>query len=349
MPVNTAGVALRRDAMAKWEQAGVNALGAPPKTISETWLSITLPGGWVSHTLLVWPNLGPQDDAGCPLIVYFHGGGFAYGDPNQVLLPARGYANQLKAVVACPSYMLSPELPFPHGVQSAWEVAAWLSKAQNLNDGPLRGAAAKVDPGLGFVVGGLSAGANMAAVFGGLQSLPQDSRTYVLRGLTPLSAEITGIFAGIPAILQESMVPEQYADMFKSRMENSNGGAGGLLLDTRTVRDIERMLGGDYHSVWWSPLNIDYSNPELARRHPQRVFIHASGLCPLRDDALIYQAWLQEVIGAEAKLVMVEKFGHAGWASPDFEGSKRAHLREISLEHMAWLLRKDWKKTRGLY
>jgi len=109
------------------------------------------------------------------------------------------------------------------------------------------------------------------------------------------------------------------------------------------------MLGGDYHSVWFSPLNIDYSNPELARRHPQRVFIHGSGLCPLRDDAIIYQKWLEDVIGAEAKLVMVEKFGHAGWASPDFEGSKRAQLREISLENMAWLLRKEWKKTRGLY
>jgi acetyl esterase/lipase len=349
MPANANGVAIRREAMHKWEQAGVDALGAPPKGLGEHWHEIRFPGGWVSQTLFVYPTSGLPKDGKCPLIVYLHGGGFAYGEPGQILLPARGYANQFKAVVACPTYMLSPENAFPHGVQSAWEVTSWISNANNVNNGPLKDVEAKVDPSQGFVVGGLSAGANMAAVFGGIQALPHDSQQYVLRGLTPMSANITGIFAGIPAILQEIMVPEQYADMFGSRMENSNGGAYGLLLDTRTVRDIERMLAADYHSVWWSPVNIDFSNPELGKRHPPRVFIHGSGLCPLRDDAIIYDKWLQETVGCESRCTIVENFGHAGWASPDFEGSRRAQMREMSLEAMGWLLGKEWKKSRGLY
>jgi len=333
----------RREANNKWEQEGFEALGPPPSGVSESWIDITLPDGWVSRTAVMWPESEPDSLPGpCPLIVYFHGGGYLFGYPGQVGLPARGYAQHFRAVVACPSYKFTPENPFPGSVHSAWEVCAWLSDPSNLNEGVLKGTGVRVDPRLGFVVGGLSAGGNMAAVIGGIQALG-GAASAEAKGLAPLRSPVTGIFASIPVIVHEDMLPERYEGTFRSREENSKGGGEGLT--TAVVRDVERILQPEYSSPWYSPLNIDFSDPELRRRHPAKVFIQAGIRDPLRDDAVIYDKWLQETEVADSRVVVLEGMGHAAWISPDWPGSNKPAMRAASLDGMGWLLGREWDKT----
>ncbi len=337
----------RREANLQWERAGLEALGGPPPDVAETVIDIPLSDGWVSRTVLVWPVPKSGASLRCPLIVYYHGGGFMMGSPEQVLLPARGFARHFGAVVACPSYKFCPEDPFPASVQSASDACAWLSEAGHLNDGRLRGTGVTVDPELGFVVGGISAGGNIAVVLPGIQALDPDARAAVTAGLLPMRARITGVFAAIPAVVQEDMLPEPFDSLFTSREENAMGGGGGAEgLTTAAIRNLERLLEADWDSPWWSPLNVDFSDAETQKRHADKVFIQGGEHDPLRDDAIIYDQWLGKVGAAESRLAILDGMGHAAWATPDWPGSKKDDLRTVSLDGMSWLLGREWDKSR---
>lgn len=334
----------RRAAMRQLAKSSVDALGPSPPGIAETWLNIALSDGWVSRTLVVYPvSEGREDVRSYPLVVYFHGGGFANGSPELVLLPARAYALHFGAVVACPSYKFCPENQFPASVHSAWDACAWLSDPQNLNNGVLEEAGVRVDPELGFVIGGTSSGGNLIAAIGGIQAISPASRARLTDGLRPMASHITGLFAGIPVILNEAMLPKKFKPLFTSRDDNSDGGGQGLT--TSTIRQVEHYLAADVHSPWWSPLNIDASDFE-AQKHPSKVFIQAGALDPLRDDAIIYEKWLQEVGAADTKLVVLEGLGHIAWLTPDWPGSAKEQTRPVSLDGMGWLLGRDWDRTR---
>ncbi|KAK3384043.1 Alpha/Beta hydrolase protein [Lasiosphaeria ovina] len=98
---------------------------------------------------------GPKPDAGWPVCVYFHGGGWVLGtiDTENVIashLCARG-----RSVVVAVDYRLAPEDPFPAAVEDAWEAVLWV-----------RGQGQQI---LGLdtnrmATGGSSAGANLAAI-----------------------------------------------------------------------------------------------------------------------------------------------------------------------------------------
>lgn len=62
------------------------------------------------------------DDAPLPLVIYFHGGGFAVGDPAAYDAQSRWIADRLNVVVLTPDYRLAPEHPFPAAVDDAWDV-----------------------------------------------------------------------------------------------------------------------------------------------------------------------------------------------------------------------------------
>jgi acetyl esterase/lipase len=99
--------------------------------------------------------VGQRPDAGWPVCVYFHGGGWVLGtiDTENVIashLCARG-----GCVVVAVDYRLAPEDPFPAAVQDAWEAVLWV-----------RGEGKEI---LGLdtakmATGGSSAGGNLAAV-----------------------------------------------------------------------------------------------------------------------------------------------------------------------------------------
>jgi acetyl esterase/lipase len=224
-------------------------------------------------------------------------------------------------------------------VENAWEVCAWLSDVRNLNDGVLKDAGTVVNSEHGFVVGGLSAGGATAAVIGAISGAIL-AGVDDFAGLTPLRSTITGIFSGIPFLATEAMLPAQYRDMLKSRAENSDAVGDAMR------KELESYL--DVHSHWFSPLNLDISNPETVQNHPPKVFVYGGQLDPFHDDSVIYAKWLEQLSGVQVRAVMLEGEGHNAWVTAPFPASHTQEIKVPTLDGMAWLLGKEWDRAQEL-
>lgn len=91
---------------------------------------------------------------GRPLIVYFHGGGFVFGDLRGGDWICGTVSKSLGAIVVSVDYRLAPKNPFPAGVDDCFAGLVWsAAHAQELGADPTR-----------IGVMGESAGGNLAAV-----------------------------------------------------------------------------------------------------------------------------------------------------------------------------------------
>ena len=96
----------------------------------------------------------PSTDAGLPLLLYLHGGGFTIGSIATHDILCRELARLGGCMVVSLDYRLAPEHRFPTASNDAWDALAWLAgNAQTLGADPAR-----------LAVGGDSAGGTLAAV-----------------------------------------------------------------------------------------------------------------------------------------------------------------------------------------
>lgn len=96
----------------------------------------------------------PEPGGPHPLLVYYHGGGFTYGDLDTHDGACRILCRHAGAHVLAIDYRLAPEHPFPAAVDDAWAALRWaFENAHRLGADPSR-----------VGVGGDSAGGNLAAV-----------------------------------------------------------------------------------------------------------------------------------------------------------------------------------------
>ncbi|KAF2669382.1 alpha/beta-hydrolase [Microthyrium microscopicum] len=339
------GIEARRKFTCDMELTDTATLGPCPPYLRQTTIDIPLADGFKSHTILVHPSQAQTESPAptkCPLIVYIHGGSFSYGTPAFVLSPARAFAELLGAVVACPSYKLAPEHPFPAGVHSAWESIAWLSSPENLNSGPLNNTGVQVDPTLGFVLAGTSAGANIAAVIAGIAAARRSGREDLSASLPKMGPRITGLFASIPKLLSEEIVPTKYAAAFRSRQGNANA----PLITTETLRNSESRLRADVKSPWYSPVNLDLA--ALRDEHPAKVYVQCGELDILRDDGVIYQKILEDGGVCETKIDVLMGYDHAAWVSLPLPEAHAEEIKVKTLDGMAWLLGKSWDRSKSL-
>ncbi len=114
----------------------------------------------------------PIQEANLPVVVFFHGGGWALGGLNGYDAICRRIAGENGALVVSVDYRLAPEHPYPAAVEDAYDATCWVAEhAADL------GASANK-----LIVMGDSAGGNLAAVVS-LNGTRVDGSTDCLSGV----------------------------------------------------------------------------------------------------------------------------------------------------------------------
>jgi acetyl esterase len=117
---------------------------------------------------IYWPH---ASDEPLPVVVFYHGGGFALGDLSTHDPVARAHAVGAEAIVVSVGYRLAPEHPFPAAVEDCWAALQWVGeRAAEFGGDPDR-----------IAVAGDSAGGNLSAVVTQLARDNSDSGGPALR------------------------------------------------------------------------------------------------------------------------------------------------------------------------
>lgn len=132
------------------------------------------PGVAITYQLSIPSDYGPiparfyratKDRKPCPLLVFFHGGGFMLGTLALYDTACRRLAVQGNCAVLSVDYRLAPETQFPGAVLDSYAATRWAcDNAELLNIDPAK-----------IAVGGDSAGGNLAAV---IAQMALDSREF---------------------------------------------------------------------------------------------------------------------------------------------------------------------------
>lgn len=136
-------------------RAQISMLKAPPEMLPDLRIEDRLVGYGEQTDIPVriyWPPV--IADHGLPVVVFYHGGGWAIGDLDTHDPVARAHSVGAEAIVVSVDYRLAPEHPFPAGIDDSWAALRWVGEhAAELGGDPNR-----------IAVAGDSAGGNIAAV-----------------------------------------------------------------------------------------------------------------------------------------------------------------------------------------
>ncbi|CZR51824.1 related to Putative sterigmatocystin biosynthesis lipase/esterase STCI [Phialocephala subalpina] len=249
------------------------------------------------------PKNPPAD--GSPIFVIYHGGGFCLGGLDNETLLCRRFT-ELGGIAVNVDYRLAPEHPFPVPPQDAYDALKWTSE----NFIKLGG-----NPKKGFLVGGISAGANFSAI---VTHLYRDDK---------LSPPLTGTYLSIPTCMTAELCPEKYKPFWLSREQNKDA----PILNNDSMRLFERLYNSDPKSKYRTPMLFS-SHKDLPP-----TYFQICGMDPLRDEALIYEDILREESGVKTKVDLYPGLPHGFWSYfPEAEFSKK--LQVDCVESLKWLL-----------
>jgi acetyl esterase len=233
------------------------------------------PGGSIPIRVY-WP--GPTNTQQPPVVVFFHGGGFAVGDLDTHDGIARNHAVGAGAVVVSVGYRLAPEHPYPAAVEDVWAATRWVAA----HGGELGADADRL------AVAGDSAGGTLAAV---VAQLARD------RGGPPIAFQLLWY----PATMWDPSLP--------SFTENADA----PILDAAATRTFTRWYAGEVDMTnppaTLAPARAD----NLAGLPP--AYIAVAGHDPLRDDGVRYAELLAAAgVGVQLHNADTMVHGYVGYA-----------------------------------
>lgn len=228
-----------------------------PDTVEVEERLVALPGRDVR--VRIYRPAGPADSRR-PAYVQLHGGGWMSGSIDELVSDgeARHAAAGAGAVVVAVEYRLAPEHPFPAGLDDCIDVVKWVAAAS----GHLG-----VDPDR-IVVGGASAGANLAAAC----------------AVAAPDLPIAGLLLHVPALdltactVRAEAHGEQgaaFAELLASGVERYLGSVGVAATDPRVsplLADLEQLAPG------WPP-----------------TYVFTAGLDPLQHEGRMFVERLREL------------------------------------------------------
>lgn len=131
---------------------GSTAVFAPETPDLESVEDMTVPGPDGDVPVRLYTPRGGED--GLPVLVFFHGGGWVFGNLETHDAICRIVADAVPCLVAAVDYRLAPENPYPAAVEDCYAAVEWFAEhADEVGGDPAR-----------LAVGGDSAGGNLAAV-----------------------------------------------------------------------------------------------------------------------------------------------------------------------------------------
>ncbi|KAI9693141.1 MAG: hypothetical protein M1822_005137 [Bathelium mastoideum] len=300
-------VAESRELFRKRQALGLEAMGPTPSDMIEEDQHIPVKDGSKIRIRVI----KHKNASGRPLVVLFHGGGFVSGSLEGEQANARSLVRAFDAVCVSVGYRLAPEHKFPTAIDDAWDALRWT--AENAT-------ALGADPSEGFIVGGSSAGGNIAAV---LAHLARDEN------LTP---PLTGQGLCIPAVLNDvaaaKVLPEKYKKLYLSYEQNSDPpGLGKVGIDFFMEQYAPDADDPKYNPFLW---------PGGHKGQPPAYF-QVCGADPLRDEALLYELVMREEAGIPTKLDIYPGLPHGFWAVfPMFPAAKKVAADLV--KGYSWLL-----------
>jgi acetyl esterase len=227
-----------------------------------------------------------------PVVVYWHGGGYALGDLDGYDNVCRRLCMDSGAIVASAAYRLAPEHSFPAAPEDAWAALQWVAEhARRLGGDPAR-----------LAVAGDSAGAVLATV-----------------------AAIRARDAGGPAVRFQALVYPPAAGGHDGEFGSRCDHAMGPTLTLRTMEYFNRHFFGEAGKApdWrGAPL----LTPSLAGLPPTLLQLAAHD--PLRDEAAAYG---EALLAAGNEVTMVEYHGLAHGYISMGGGIAAARLAQLQL------------------
>ncbi|PCH05928.1 Alpha/beta hydrolase fold-3 [Penicillium occitanis (nom. inval.)] len=268
------------------------------------------------------PATATPKEAPSPLVVYYHGGGWTIGSPEDTAPACRNLVQTLGIVCVAPSYRQGPEDPFPAGINDAWDGLKWIALHA---ESELATAGTPVSLSTGFVVGGSSAGGSMAAI---LAHLARDEKE-------SLAAPITGCFLLSPMILPPetfNTLPAnwKYKDSYLSRTQEA------CQHDPILTPQMEKLFHDSAAGDFTSPMFVPFIWPTGHAGLP-RTYFQVCGMDIVRDEELIYEQVLREENGVETRLDIYPGMPHTFWNMFGMLTQGKKAKRDFE-EGVKWLL-----------
>ncbi|KAI0057882.1 hypothetical protein BV25DRAFT_1830628 [Artomyces pyxidatus] len=224
---------------------------------------VPVEGGKITVRVVI-PNSGDAD-ATYPLVVWLHGGGWVAGNLDQDDCLLRSLSIELQATTVNVDYRLAPQYPFPTGLNDSYAAFKWA--ASNVD---------RISASLtkGFIIGGQSAGGNLAAVVA--------HRAHADPFFQDKS--LTGQYLSIPVTLHYEAYPEKYKSELRSWEDNRDQ----KILSADVMRRV--------YKCYQAPADDPEMSPALYPSHAglPPAYIQVCGLDPLRDEGILYARLLRE-------------------------------------------------------